>query len=352
MTTTMRPFNCLLLSLALLKLLACAMPPAPQDDQTLTYRNPRLEMHMGTTPSGRQVAINLPPAPVLPPPLDPPLRTRENPDVGRTVAKAQPKAAVGRPGPVHRAPRTTGRTTVIPEPLPADRPAPPRHVYENNSAAIARSQPQVERAAPTDASNTLSFSSKSEFLDNLVKAARGRTACKITYDPAYVRIPYPGGDVAPDKGVCTDVIVRTYRRLNIDLQKEVHEDMTAAFSKYPTKWGRSEPDPNIDHRRVQNLMKFFERHGQKLPVTQDPHDYLPGDIVTWRLPVGMHIGIVVDRKVRNRERYQVVHNAGLGPEMEDFLFAYPITGHYRYYGPQSASVASETTKKVETADAR
>jgi len=254
--------------------------------------------------------------------------------------------------------RTTGRTTIVPNPLPVDAPAPPRPVYRDESAkTIARSQARVARkdlvrpSKPLRSRNSPVLTSKSEFIDDLVKAARGRTARKITYDPSYVKIAYPGGDVAPDKGVCTDVIVRAYRRLDIDLQKEVHEDMAAAFSKYPTRWGRSEPDSNIDHRRVQNLMKYFERHGQKLPVTKNPRDYRPGDIVTWRLPVGMHIGIVVDRKVRNRERYQVVHNAGLGPEMEDFLFSYPITGHYRYYGPENGHTNAKTKVEVETAQA-
>ncbi len=175
---------------------------------------------------------------------------------------------------------------------------------------------------------------KKDFMKKVVAEARERTKHSVIYDGSYVVLDYPGGDVAPNTGVCTDVIVRVYRKLGIDLQKEVHEDMTASFSEYPDRWGRSEPDSNIDHRRVQNLMKYFERHGEKLKITQNAEDYEPGDIVTWQLSAGMHIGIIVDEKVPGTNRYKVVHNIGLGPKMDDFLFVRPITGHYRYYGSE------------------
>lgn len=159
----------------------------------------------------------------------------------------------------------------------------------------------------------------------------------VRYDPAYVRIPYPGGDVPADTGVCTDVVIRAYRAVGVDLQKEVHEDMLQNFSAYPRqrRWLSTSPDSNIDHRRVPNLMVFFSRKGASLPVTSRGEDYLPGDLVTWDLGGGVpHIGILVDRKSPQGDRYMVVHNIGQGPKMEDVLFSWKITGHYRYFGPQ------------------
>jgi hypothetical protein len=172
-----------------------------------------------------------------------------------------------------------------------------------------------------------------DFTRRLIDAAIERTSHRVTYDGSYRRIDYPGGDVPDGVGVCTDVIVRAYRVLDIDLQKEVHEDMKAAFSAYPADWGLSRPDSNIDHRRVPNLQTFFTRHGEKLPVTDDPDDYRPGDLVTWMLPRNLpHIGLVTDRRSADGERPLIVHNVGRGPKVEDFLFEYPITGHYRYRG--------------------
>lgn len=153
----------------------------------------------------------------------------------------------------------------------------------------------------------------------------------IVYDPAYFSIGYPNGDVPAGKGVCTDVVIRTYRKLGVDLQKEVHEDMKANFSLYPKIWGLTQPDTNIDHRRVPNLMVFFSRLGTEKPLTEDADDYLPGDIVCWRLNNGMtHIGMVVDKKSRDNKRYKIVHNIGNGQIIEDILFAYKIIGHYSY----------------------
>ena len=186
-------------------------------------------------------------------------------------------------------------------------------------------------------------SSGSPFLDRLAEAAVGRTSQQVRYDPTYFRIPYPGGDVPAEVGVCTDEVIRSYRAVGVDLQKEVHEDMAANFSAYPRKWGLRKPDTNIDHRRVPNLMVFFDRKGAALPVTQDARDYKPGDVVTWDLGGGLtHIGLVVGVPSEADEgRMQVVHNIGAGPRMEDVLFAWKITGHYRYTGPKQDARTAE-----------
>jgi hypothetical protein len=177
--------------------------------------------------------------------------------------------------------------------------------------------------------------SRQDFLRRLVSAATERTHHSVRYDPAYVRIPYPGGDVAADTGVCTDEVIRSYRALGIDLQKEVHEDMVQNYSAYPHKWILGKPDSNIDHRRVPNLMVFFGRKGESLPASTRAEDYGPGDLVTYDLGGNVpHIGIVVDRKGASG-RYMIEHNIGQGPRIEDVLFNWKITGHYRYYGPGS-----------------
>jgi uncharacterized protein len=176
---------------------------------------------------------------------------------------------------------------------------------------------------------------RAQFTTSLVNAAVDRSKVHVRYEPAYVRIAYPGGDVPSDTGVCSDEIVRIYRRVGIDLQRNVHEDMSAHFDAYPSKrmWGRSTPDSNIDHRRVPNLMTFFERNGQSLPLTRNSADYLPGDIVAWDLGHGQtHIGMVVDQKAFLSSRYKILHNIGRGPQIEDALFDWKIIGHYRYYG--------------------
>jgi len=175
-----------------------------------------------------------------------------------------------------------------------------------------------------------------EFTKRLVAAAIDRTHHKVRYDPAYVKIPYPGGDVPSETGVCTDEIIRAYRAVGVDLQKEVHEDMEQNMSAYPRKWRwlSWRPDPNIDHRRVPNLMVFFSRKGETLKITNRAEDYTPGDLVTWDLGGNVpHIGIVVDQKSW-MGRYKIVHNIGEGPKMEDVLFDWKITGHYRYFGPR------------------
>jgi uncharacterized protein len=174
-----------------------------------------------------------------------------------------------------------------------------------------------------------------QFLDKLVAAAIERTHHAVRYDPAYIRIPYPDGDVPANTGVCTDEIIRIYRAAGVDLQKEVHEDMLRNFAAYPDQrlWHLDHTDTNIDHRRVPNLMTFFERQGEALPITAKAVDYSPGDLVTWDLGGNVpHIGIVVDRKSPQSGHYLVVHNIGRGPQMEDVLFNWKITGHYRYFG--------------------
>ena len=172
-----------------------------------------------------------------------------------------------------------------------------------------------------------------DFSKNLSTAAIERTNHDVRYDGSYRSIPYPNGDVPDDIGVCTDVVVRSYRKLGVDLQEDIHKDMSAAFEKYPKKWGLKKPDPNIDHRRVPNFMTFFQRKGIVLPVSDDADDYLPGDMVTWLIPGNLpHIGIIVNKRSPYGNRYMVVHNIGEGPKLEDILFSYKITGHYRYYG--------------------
>ena len=171
----------------------------------------------------------------------------------------------------------------------------------------------------------------SQVKDTLSVSALKLTEQEVTYDPAYYSIDYPNGDIPSDKGVCTDVIIRAYRLIGIDLQKDIHEDMKANFDKYPKDWGLKKPDKNIDHRRVPNLMTLFERKGTVKPITIKPEDYLPGDLVCWNLGGGiLHIGIVVHIKSDYGLRYLIVHNIGAGQVMEDCLFDFNIIGHYRY----------------------
>jgi len=188
-------------------------------------------------------------------------------------------------------------------PLP---PPPPRQ---------AADQPQTERRAP---------------LSPIVEAARSQIGKTTTYDPAYVGLSYPGGDLPIEKGVCTDVVIRALRGgLSLDLQKLVHEDMTAAFSEYPTIWGLKKPDRNIDHRRVPNLKEYFARHGYSVAVTQNTADFLPGDLVTCTVGRNLaHIMIVSDKKTHDGVPF-VIHNIGSGAEEQSCLFDFPLTGHYR-----------------------
>lgn len=177
----------------------------------------------------------------------------------------------------------------------------------------------------------LSQPASGSFYQQLADSAESLAQVAVVYDPSYFSIGYPNGDVPPNKGVCTDVVIRAYRKVGIDLQKEVHEDMKANFELYPGIWGLSSTDKNIDHRRVPNLMKFFERKGETLELSSEPTDYQPGDIVCWNLGgATTHIGIVTDKLSEDASRYLIVHNIGSGQVIEDMLFDYKIIGHYRY----------------------
>ena len=165
----------------------------------------------------------------------------------------------------------------------------------------------------------------------LVEAAQDRLKHRVTYNGAYMRLDYPGGDVPAYIGVCTDVIIRTYRAAyGFDFQKAVHEDMKANFSAYPKNWGLTRTDRNIDHRRVPNLETYLKRQGASLAISRKASDYQPGDIVSWRLIGGLpHIGIVSNRKSKGGTPL-IIHNIGAGPQEEDVLFAYKINGHFRF----------------------
>ncbi|MEP5612737.1 MAG: DUF1287 domain-containing protein [Cyclobacteriaceae bacterium] len=169
------------------------------------------------------------------------------------------------------------------------------------------------------------------FTQKLSNAALTLTEQQVTYDPSYFSIDYPNGDVPFDKGVCTDVVIRAYRAIGLDLQKEVHEDMLTNFDRYPQIWGLAKPDKNIDHRRVPNLMKYFERANATKRITSNAEDYEPGDIVCWNLGGAItHVGIVVDKKSSDGLRYLIVHNIGSGQVLADCLFDFKIIGHYAY----------------------
>ena len=174
----------------------------------------------------------------------------------------------------------------------------------------------------------------SEWSTRLISAAQQQIGVTTIYDGAYQSLAYPGGDIARDRGVCTDVVIRALRDAHgIDLQQVVHRDMKRAFGQYPKIWGLKRPDRNIDHRRVPNLRRFFARHGAELPPPTPDSRFLPGDLVTWTLGPGLpHIGIVSDRLVPGTTRPLIIHNVGAGARIEDFLLRYPMTGHYRVEG--------------------
>ena len=174
---------------------------------------------------------------------------------------------------------------------------------------------------------------KSVEIKQLLESAKEQVNITRSYDPSYAVIPYPNGDVPVEKGVCTDVVIRAFRRAGVDLQKEVHEDMAANFAVYPAKWGLPSPDKNIDHRRVPNLQTFFTRRGKSLPITQNIADYEPGDVVAWDLDgKGMtHIGLVSDMRNEYTKRFFIIHNIGGGTVIDDKIFDWKIIGHYRYF---------------------
>lgn len=190
----------------------------------------------------------------------------------------------------------------------------------------------IKLALPLLLGLSLTLSAQQQFNpEKISDSALALTNKQVIYDGSYYSIPYPNGDVPEGIGVCTDVVIRTYRANGLDLQKEVHEDMTDNFNLYPKNWGLKKPDANIDHRRVPNLMTYFERQGSKLSITSNSADYQPGDIVAWDLGGGTtHIGVVVNTPSTDNQRYQIVHNIGGGQVLEDCLFDFEIIGHYRF----------------------
>lgn len=169
-------------------------------------------------------------------------------------------------------------------------------------------------------------------LKQLLEAAAAQSKVTTGYDPSWVKIAYPNGDVPPETGVCSDVVVRAFRKTGIDLQKEVHEDMTRAWSVYPKRWGANGTDTSIDHRRVLNLMTYFDRQLKALPITNNRADYLPGDVIAWQLSEGVeHIGILTNYRSEPDKHYLIVHNIGAGARIEDVLLTWKIIGHYRYF---------------------
>ncbi len=180
-------------------------------------------------------------------------------------------------------------------------------------------------------------------VEKLLESVYRQTEVTRTYDPSYVRLKYPGGDVPESTGVCADVVVRAFRAQGVDLQQALHDDMRKNFRQYPKRWGMKAPDTNIDHRRVYNLMTFFERQGKSLPVTYNAEDYLPGDVVAWDLGNGQgHIGIVSHYKTPDG-RPLMGHNVAYGTNIEDALFFWPIIGHYRYF---NAPADTKTTRQA------
>jgi uncharacterized protein YijF (DUF1287 family) len=192
--------------------------------------------------------------------------------------------------------------------------------------------PAAAGCARTGANSAQAAPESSPSVREVVSSAVGQTRVTTSYDPSYVRMAYPGGDVPPHTGVCTDVVIRAFRAAGVDLQKEVHEDMARNFSAYPRRWGLDRPDTNIDHRRVPNLMTYFRRKGKEVPISDDARDYRPGDVVAWDLGGGvLHVGVVSGELDPQTGRPAVVHNLSVGARLEDVLFAWKVLGHYRYF---------------------
>ena len=206
----------------------------------------------------------------------------------------------------------------------------------------------VEEVPPLVVEEPLVIEEPLSFEEELAQAALSRTMHRVRYDGSYLKIGYPMGDVPAEIGVCTDVVIRAYRELGIDLQKNVHEDIRKNFNRYPSRkrWGLRKPDTNIDHRRVYNLQAFFKRNGQSIEITDDPKNYKPGDLVTWQLnPKMPHIGVVLEMTSDDDpDRHLIAHNIGNGPVIEDMLFDFKISGHYRYK-PQSKVQQTKLKKK-------
>lgn len=195
--------------------------------------------------------------------------------------------------------------------------------HQNRAVAVVTPPASIAKPLSTTASPQLK-----QFIDAAIEQSKVTTG----YDPSYVALDYPNGDVPTNTGVCSDVVVRAFRKVGIDLQKELHEDMTRAWSEYPKKWGARGTDTNIDHRRVLNLNTYFTRQGKSLPITDNLADYLPGDVVAWELSDGVeHIGILTNLWSEVDKQYLVVHNIGSGARIEDVLLAWKIIGHYRHF---------------------
>lgn len=194
-------------------------------------------------------------------------------------------------------------------------------------------QPRLVGGTPPSAlaaSTPVATSAVSPEARRIAAAALAQVGVTTSYESAYVHLEYPGGDVPLETGVCADLVVRAFRGIGVDLQYGVHEDMKADLAAYPQPFGLAPPDTNIDHRRVHNLQRYFERRGMSLPPSINGADYLPGDVVTWMVAGYPHIGIVSDVPALSSGRYQVVHNIGSGAQVEDALFRMEITGHYRW----------------------
>jgi uncharacterized protein YijF (DUF1287 family) len=216
--------------------------------------------------------------------------------------------------------RVLGLSLVALAALACQRQSPP----PQNAATTQRIPPNpIYKPLPGNASPSVK---------KLIDAAVAQVGVTTGYSPSYVSLDYPGGDVPKETGVCTDVLVRAFRAVGVDLQKEVHEDMGRAWDEYPKRWGLSRPDSNIDHRRVPNLMTYFQRQGKLVSITESANDYLPGDIVSWDLGGGVdHIALVTDMALTPAGPPLIVHNIGAGTRVEEVLFDWKITGHYRYF---------------------
>lgn len=218
----------------------------------------------------------------------------------------------------------------------------PGQEASTTAPATADSKP-IEPAAPPSPENAAK-------IKTVIEAARKQIGVTKKYDPDYSQIPFPGGDVPLDRGVCTDVIVRALRAVNVDLQVLVNEDMKRAWIRYPKLWDLKAPDPNIDHRRVPNLMMFFQRMGKRKRHTKHVVHYPPGDFVVWKLTNGLlHIGLVSDKKAEDGTPL-IIHNIGAGAQEENILFQYELIGHYRWFDetPQAIVQPKAETPKAET----
>lgn len=199
------------------------------------------------------------------------------------------------------------------------------------ATAACQQVARMAQAVPNDERRT-TVAIDSPTVRRVVEDAIEQSTYTVYYDPAYVKLDYPGGDVARERGACSDVIIRAFRKSGVDLQKEIHEDMTRSFSAYPQKWGLARPDPNIDHRRVPNMMTYFARQRKALAISSDAKDYLPGDVVAWDLGGGTtHIGLVTNIISENSSGFLLAHNIGAGVRVEEVLFSWRIIGHYRFF---------------------